>query len=143
LPDHASVQIDKRQDEWLLTYWINPGVTLRLRIRHTSYSISPDELICEVSASCSGHEFKEVARLFWHPDDDPSIPNWPVQWRRSFARLANLWFVLVTVADWGLALGHTPAGDDAAHLSAPMDDSVTSPTPLSRAGDARQEVPHV
>jgi hypothetical protein len=105
LPDSEAVQIDKRDGQWLLTYWIDPDTTIRLHIRHASYFVSPDEFVCEIADPVGGHEFQEVGRLLWHPADDPSTQEWPTQWRPEFRQLANLWFVLATVATWGLALG--------------------------------------
>jgi len=45
LPAPPDVQVDKREEEWLLTYWLNPGITVRLRIHHSSYRVAPDELV--------------------------------------------------------------------------------------------------
>jgi hypothetical protein len=106
LPNCQDVQIDKRNGEWLLTHWINADTTLRLCIRHSG-ALDPDEFCCEIADTNTDHEFRLLAALSWHRDDDPNLYEWPLEWRDDFMRLARVWSACLKLAEWGLALGDT------------------------------------
>jgi hypothetical protein len=109
LPECDGLEIDKIPGAWVLTYWLPDGVTLRLKIRHTS-SVDPDNFVAEVRVE-RDQEFRQVHK-FWmsvyelaHPDKCPDLWNeMPNVWSREFAVMAQVWARLTFVAEFGASV---------------------------------------
>jgi hypothetical protein len=87
-----TIEFDRKDREWLLTQRLDCETTIRLRIRHTG-PLDPDKLTCELADDESGETFTPLASFLWHPEDDPSIFDWPLGWVTAFMRLADAWAV--------------------------------------------------
>ncbi len=106
---YDDVEIDKVGDYWVITWWLNEDVTLRLKIQHFSY-YDPDCFICE--AKIQGRDFQVlskgmIAPVELLPDwyEDPDLSEFPEVWRDEFVEMARTWARLIDVTEFGRALG--------------------------------------
>jgi hypothetical protein len=104
---HAAIQIDKCNNEWVLTQWLHAETALRIRIRHSGPP-QPSEFFCEVADIATDHEFRLVGHFLWRRDDDRELWEWPSEWRNQFLNLARVWAKCLELGEWGIALGSTP-----------------------------------
>ena len=94
-PDCDDLEIDKIPGAWVVTYWMREGVTLRLRIRHTS-SMEPNDFVAEVRIERNQefqllHQFELCVYDLAHPNQSPNLWNeLPTIRRREFAAMAQV-----------------------------------------------------
>jgi hypothetical protein len=111
LPKPEDIEVDKQNNEWVLTYRVNARTTLRLRLQHWHRG-DLNDTICEVGEG-SDQLFREVGRLHCAPiefdpdcwDEEPDLSDWPIEWRAEFVKLVRVWSVCTGLAEWGTALG--------------------------------------
>ena len=133
LPRPEDVEVDKLNNEWLLSYSVNEQITLRLRLQH-SQNADPDDAICEIRETPDG-PFREVGRLLLAPIEldpdcwhlEPDLSDWPLEYRDAFVRLARVWSVCTGLAEWGYALGDKQAQWDAYFLGSSSATAASEP----------------
>jgi hypothetical protein len=124
--------VDKQNNEWVLSYWVNPQTTLRLRVQHTNRE-ELNDAICEIREG-SDQLFREVGRLDFAPleldpawDPEPDLSDWPIAWRAEFVRLARVWNACTELAKWGYALGDAQAEWEAKALGSSSGTTAAEP----------------
>jgi hypothetical protein len=112
-PPRESVQIDKRNREWMLTAWPTADTTLRIRIRHAG-PVAPSEFFCEIAQVQTDYDFVLLTHFLWWRERDSASFEWPTSWQVEFVSLARVWTACLELAEWGLAMGDTPMVRDEA-----------------------------
>jgi hypothetical protein len=137
LPEPDDVVVNRVNNEWELTYYVNDQTAIRLRIQHTNRE-EPNDAICELRTA-SDQPFREVKRLDFAPIDldpdwneEPDLSDWPIEWRFEFVSLARVWNACTDLAEWGYALG-----DKQAEVEARLWPS-SKTTPPNRAGETNE-----
>jgi hypothetical protein len=133
LPKPEDIEVDKQNNEWVLTYRVNDHATLRLRIQHWN-RVDECDAICEIREG-SDQLFREVGRpillpIEFDPDcwnEEPDLSAWPTEWRAKFVKLARVWSVCTGLAEWGYALGDRQAEYEAKALASSSGTTATEP----------------
>jgi hypothetical protein len=116
MPSPDDLEIDKVPGAWVLTWWLPNGVTLRLKIRHSS-SEEPDDCVAEVRQR-PGEEFQRVREFtlsvyqLVHPEEFCDI--WdvvPEVWTEEWVTLAKVWARLTYIAEFGATFAERHASE--------------------------------
>jgi hypothetical protein len=103
---YEDIELDKIPGAWVLTGWLQDGLTLRLKLIHSDVG-DPDHCVAQIRVNVSEefqtiHEFSIDGFSLDHLDEFPdATDDFPSIWKPEFLAMARMWARLTSITAFG------------------------------------------